>query len=127
MRHREVAFGSAIVGLTWDAVRGRWVVEPGGDQVVPTGGGDPIGAATVLVQKVTTRPSAIRDAAGAVSPYAVTDRRGGGGGAARRTRLPRAMVAAHPDRSDRVSLDAGGAPVPFASGPLWVLLTPEGG
>ena len=126
VRHREVAFGSAIVGLTWDAVRGRWVVEPGGDQVVPTGGGDPVGAATVLVQKVTTRPSAIRDAAGAVSPYAVTT----GEGEAEVLRDGRAFPArwSRPTPTDPTRvLDAGGAPVPFASGPLWVLLTPEGG
>ena len=126
VRHREVAFGSAIVGLTWDAVRGRWVVEPGGDQVVPTGGGDPIGAATVLVQKVTTRPSAIRDAAGAVSPYAVTT----GEGEAVVLRDGRAFPArwSRPTPTDPTRvLDPGGAPVPFASGPLWVLLTPEGG
>jgi Protein of unknown function (DUF3048) N-terminal domain/Protein of unknown function (DUF3048) C-terminal domain len=126
VRHREVAFGSAVVGLTWDAVRGRWVVEPGGDQVVPAGGGDPVGAATVLVQKVTTRPSAIRDAAGAVSPYAVTT----GEGEAEVLRDGRAFPArwSRPTPTDPTRvLDAGGAPVPFASGPLWVLLAPEDG
>jgi len=124
--HREVAFGSAIVGLTWDAGRGRWLVEPGGEPVVPAGGGDPVGAATVLVQRVTTRPSAIRDAAGAVSPYAVTT----GQGEAEVLRDGRAFPArwsrAGPADPMRV-LDAGGAQVPFAPGPLWVLLVPEGG
>ena len=97
------------MGLTWDAVRGRWLVEPGGDPVVPAGGGDPVGAATVLVQKVTTRPSAIRDAAGAVSPYAVTT----GEGEAEVLRDGRAFPArwSRPTPTDPTRvLDAGGAP-----------------
>ncbi|HSK59546.1 MAG TPA: DUF3048 domain-containing protein [Actinomycetospora sp.] len=123
VRHREVAFGSAIVGLTWDAVRGRYLVEPGGDPAVPATGGDPIGASTVLVQHVTTRPSAIRDAAGAVSPYAVTT----GSGEAEVLRDGRSFPArwsrAAPT-DPTVVLGPDGVPVPFAPGPVWVLLTP---
>jgi len=122
-RHRDVAFGSAIVGLTWDAVRGRFLVEPGGEPAVPATGGDPIGAATVLVQRVTTRPSAIRDAAGAVSPYAVTT----GSGEAEVLRDGRSFPArwSRPTPTDPILvLGPDGVPVPFAPGPVWVLLAP---
>jgi hypothetical protein len=124
VRHREVAFGSAIVGLTWDAVRGRYLVEPGGDPAVPATGGDAIGAATVLVQRVTTRPSVIRDAAGAVSPYAVTT----GSGEAEVLRDGRSFPARWSRASPTdptVVLGDDGVPVPFAPGPVWVLLTPD--
>ena len=123
VRHRDVAFGSAVVGLTWDAVRGRFLVEPGGDPAVPATGGDPIGAATVLVQRVTTRPSAIRDAAGAASPYAVTT----GSGEAEVLRDGRAFPARWSRASPTdptVVLGPGSVPVPFAPGPVWVLLAP---
>jgi hypothetical protein len=57
VRNRDVSFGSAELGLTWDAGRGRFLVEPGGGApAVPAAGGDPVGAATVLIQRVTTRP-----------------------------------------------------------------------
>ncbi|GAA4801049.1 DUF3048 domain-containing protein [Actinomycetospora chlora] len=124
VRERTVSFGSAEMGLSWDAVRGRWIVEPGGGgPVVPATGGDPVGAATVLVQRVTTRPSAIRDVAGAVSPYAVTV----GDGDAEVLRDGRAFPArwSRPAPTDpTVVLGADGRPVPFAAGPLWVLLVP---
>jgi hypothetical protein len=127
VRHRDVVFGSAELGLTWNAVRGRWLVEPGGgDPAVPATGGEPIGAATVLVQRVTTRPSAIRDAAGAVSPYAVTV----GEGAAEVLRDGRAYPArwSRPTPTDPTAvLGPDRRPVAFAPGPVWVLLVPDEG
>jgi len=125
VRHREVAFRSAVVGITWDPVRGRWTIEPGGEAAVPAGGGGPIGAATVVVQRVTSRPSAIRDAAGAVSPYAVTV----GAGDAEVFRDGRSFPArwSRPTPTDPTAfLGPDGVPVPFAAGPVWVLLVPEG-
>ncbi|GLZ46645.1 hypothetical protein Acsp06_28300 [Actinomycetospora sp. NBRC 106375] len=126
VRRRDVAFGTAELVLTWDAVRGRWIVEPGAaGPVVPATGGDPVGAATVLVQHVTTRPSAIRDAAGAVSPYAVTV----GEGAAEVLRDGRSFPArwSRPTPTDPTAvLGADRLPVPFAAGPVWVLLVPDG-
>jgi len=127
VRHRDVTFGSAVLGLTWDAVRGRWLVEPGGgDPAVPATGGEPIGAATVLIQRVTTRPSAIRDAAGAVSPFAVTT----GEGEAEVLRDGRAYPArwSRPTPTDPTAvLGPDRLPVPFAPGPVWVLLVPQDG
>lgn len=127
VRRRDVTFGSAELGLAWDAVRGRWLVEPGGgDPAVPATGGEPIGAATVLIQRVTTRPSAIRDAAGAVSPYAVTT----GEGEAEVLRDGRAFPArwSRPLPTDPTAvLGPDRLPVPFAPGPVWVLLVPTDG
>lgn len=127
VRHRDVSFGSAELGLTWNAVRGRWLVEPGGgDPAVPATGGEPIGAATVLIQRVTTRPSAIRDAAGAVSPYAVTV----GEGEAEVLRDGRAYPArwSRPTPTDPTAvLGPDRRPVAFAPGPVWVLLVPAEG
>jgi hypothetical protein len=125
VRHRDVVFRSAVVGITWDPVRGRWTIEPGGEAAVPAGGGGPIGAATVVVQRVTSRPSAIRDAAGAVSPYAVTV----GAGDAEVFRDGRSFPArwSRPTPTDPTAfLGPDGVPVPFAAGPVWVLLVPEG-
>ena len=127
MRHRDVVFGSAELGLTWNAVRGRWLVEPGGgDPAVPATGGEPVGAATVLIQRVTTRPSAIRDAAGAVSPFAVTV----GEGEAEVLRDGRAYPArwSRPTPTDPTAvLGPDRRPVAFAPGPVWVLLVPAEG
>ena len=123
--HRDVDFPSATVGVTWDAARGMWTIEPGGEPTVPATGGGPIGAATVVVQRVTTRPSAIRDAAGAVSPYAVTV----GAGDAEVFRDGRSFPAhwSRPTPTDPTAFTGGdGAPVPFAAGPVWVLLVPGG-
>lgn len=125
VRHRDVQFRSAVVGLTWDPVRGRWTIEPGGSPVSPATGGGPIGAATVVVQQVTTQASAIRDVAGAVSPYAVTV----GSGDAEVLRDGRAYPArwSRPTPTDPTAfLGPDSAPVPFAPGPVWVLLVPGG-
>jgi hypothetical protein len=127
VRDRDVSFGSAELGLTWDAVRARWLVEPGGGApAVPATGGVPIGVATVLILRVTTRPSEIRDAAGAVSPYAVTV----GDGDAEVLRDGRSFPAhwSRPTLTDpTLVLGPDRLPVPFAAGPLWVLLVPVDG
>lgn len=74
---------------------------------------------------MTTPASAIRDAAGAVSPYAVTV----GTGGAEVLRDGRALPArwSRPTPADPTAfVGADGAPVPFATGPVWVLLVPGG-
>ena len=98
------------------AAGGRWDV---------TVGGAPADAhpATVVVQRVPVRTSAIRDAAGAPSPTAVTvgsgpvdvfrdGRRLSGTWSRSAAGAPTAFTS------------ADGAPLPFAAGPVWVLLVP---
>ena len=108
------------VGRTEVALRaaadGRWDV---------TVGGAPADArpATVVVQRVPVRTSAIRDAAGSPSPTAVTV----GSGPVDVLRDGRRLSGTW----SRSSADAptsfttgDGAPIPFAAGPVWVLLVP---
>lgn len=120
---REIRFPAATVGLAWDDGRGRWTIEVGGAPAEAASGA-PIGAATVVVQRVTTKASAIHDVAGAVSPYAVTV----GQGAAEILRDGRAYPArwSRPTPTTPTSfVGPDGAPVPFATGPVWVLLLPR--
>lgn len=120
---RDVRFGSARVGLTWDARARRFTVAMDGRTAV-FGRGTPVQAATVIVQRVRTRDSAVTDAAGSVSPLAITV----GQGAAEVLRDGRSFPArwsrASPTAPTRFV--AGGRDVALAPGPVWVVLAPAG-
>ena len=120
----RVELGSTRVGSRWDAGAGRWSMSFDG-RPATTRDGTTLQAATVLVQSVRTTDTAVSDAAGRVSPKVETV----GEGAARVLRDGAVFDA----RWSRPSPDAGttvtradGSPLPFAAGPLWVLLVPSG-
>jgi hypothetical protein len=106
--------GSTLVGL--HAAAGRWTVAFGGAPAVTAGG-----PATVVVQRVPVRTSAIHDVAGAPSPTAITV--GGGPVEVFRDgkRWPGTWSRAAPgDPTTYTGTD--GRPLTFAPGPVWVLL-----
>ncbi|MCP9946724.1 DUF3048 domain-containing protein [Streptomyces somaliensis] len=118
-----VRFPAARHTFTWSAPDARWLVALDGAAARTTDGGR-LGAATVVVQYATVRPSAFEDRGGSVTPYTETV----GSGAAVVLRDGRA----HEARWSRPSATAGtsfttpsGAPLTFAPGPVWVVLAPR--
>ncbi|OZM72058.1 hypothetical protein CFN78_16040 [Amycolatopsis antarctica] len=121
-RH-DVAYPAASFTLRWSPEAARWLVEMDGEPVVSTDSG-PVAPATVVEQRVTTAPGAAPDdAAGNASPVAVTI--GGGDAVVLRDGLRFDGTWSRPDPgSPTVFRDANGSVVPFAEGPVWVLLVP---
>ncbi|URM92824.1 DUF3048 domain-containing protein [Streptomyces sp. MRC013] len=118
-----VRFPAARHAFTWSAPDARWLVTLDGAAARTTDGGR-VGAATVVVQYVTVRPSAFEDRGGSVTPY--TETVGSG------TALVLRDGRAHEARWSRPSAAAGtsfttpsGTPLAFAPGPVWVVLAPR--
>lgn len=120
---KDVRVGNARVGLTWDARARRWSVAMDGRPAV-FGRGSPIQAATVIVQRVRTRNSAVTDVAGAVSPFAVTV----GQGQAEILRDGRSFPArwSRPGPTAPTRFTGPRGDVALAPGPVWVILAPAG-
>ncbi|MFE2560367.1 DUF3048 domain-containing protein [Streptomyces sp. NPDC059352] len=119
-----VRFPAARYTFTWSAADRAWRVAMDGREARATDTG-PLTPETVVVQRVTVRPSGFRDRYGAVSPYTETT----GSGTALVLRDGRAYEA----RWSRPSPAAGtayttpdGAPLAFAPGQTWVVLAPRG-
>ncbi|MFC8507889.1 DUF3048 domain-containing protein [Streptomyces sp. NPDC057411] len=113
---RTVRFPAARYTFTWAPAERGWRVAMDGR---PDG---PLKPATVVVQHVTVRASRFHDFLGAVSPYTVTT----GGGTAQVLRDGRAYEArwSRPDpNAGTVFTTPAGAPLAFAPGQVWVLLT----
>jgi len=115
-------FPSVSISAEWVAAERRWVFGVDGAPLLAAEGGRP-GAATVVLQQVVVRDTAIRDAAGAPSPFAESV----GAGPAVVLRDGQAFDGTW----SRPSPDApttftrpDGAPLTFAPGPVWVLLLP---
>ncbi|CAM5455687.1 hypothetical protein SCYAM73S_07147 [Streptomyces cyaneofuscatus] len=103
----------------WSAERGRWLVSMDGSPA-RTSEGEPLGAATVIVQDVTVRPSAFGDRSGNNTPFTETV----GSGTAHVLRDGRAYEA----RWTRTAADADtrfstpdGERIDLAEGPLWIV------
>ena len=118
---RTVRIGSTSIGVTWSPESSAWSLASGGEPLVFGPSNAPMRADTVLVQRIRTVPSPIRDAAGSVSPVAVTV----GEGAAEVLRDGRSF----PARWSRPTGDAptrltgpDGRDVPLTPGRTWVLL-----
>ncbi|MCE7083324.1 DUF3048 domain-containing protein [Streptomyces sp. ST2-7A] len=119
-----VAFPGTSVGFRWSEGDGRWEVFFDGEPAGSTAGGT-LGAATVVVQYVTVRPSEYADRGGYVTPYTETV----GEGPVVVLRDGRAYTG---DWS-RLSAgggtrftDGGGNRLTFAPGQVWVVLAPVG-
>ncbi|MET7874975.1 DUF3048 domain-containing protein [Streptomyces cyaneofuscatus] len=116
---RTVRFPSARTTFTWSAERERWLVSMDGSPA-RTSEGEPLGAATVIVQDVTVRPSAFGDRSGNNTPFTETV----GSGTAHVLRDGKAYEA----RWARTAADAdtrfstpGGERIDLAGGPLWIV------
>ncbi|MFE9776096.1 DUF3048 domain-containing protein [Streptomyces sp. NPDC005931] len=118
IRH-TVRYPAARFTFTWSPDRDRWLVAMDGSPAVTTAG-EQLSPATVVVQHVTVRPSDFRDFLGNTTPYTETV----GSGKATVLRGGRAHDARwnRPDATEGTSFrTAGGAPVSFAPGQVWVV------
>ncbi|MGH3940217.1 MAG: DUF3048 domain-containing protein [Pseudonocardiaceae bacterium] len=118
----EVRYPATRIGVQWLAAESRWVLELDGAPLTSASGPRP-GAATVVLQRVQVQDTDIRDAAGNPSPFAVTV--GTGEAVVLRDGLE------FPGKWSRSAARDGttftlpdGAPLPFAPGPVWVVLVP---
>lgn len=118
----EVRYRATRIVVDWAPVEHRWVVSMDGAPLTTAAGERP-GAATVVLQRVAVHDTDIRDATGAPSPFAATV--GQGDAMVLRDGL---SFAGHwsrpaPDQGTTFTLP-GGASLPFAPGPVWVVLVP---
>ncbi|WP_225840057.1 DUF3048 domain-containing protein [Streptomyces sp. NK08204] len=118
---RTVRYPSARFTFTWSAERARWLVSTDGTPSV-TSAGKRVAPATVVVQYVKVRTSAYHDALGNNSPYTQTV----GSGKAEVLRDGRSFDAtwSRPDATRGTTFaTAGGGPLDFAAGQVWVVFT----
>ncbi|MEW2071414.1 DUF3048 domain-containing protein [Streptomyces sp. NPDC007346] len=120
---RTVRFPSARTTFTWSAERERWLVAMDGSPA-RTSEGEPLGAATVIVQDVTVRPSDFGDRSGSNTPF--TETVGSG------TALVLREGTAYEARWTRPAADADtrfttpdGERIDLAEGPLWIVYAPR--
>ncbi|MFD3960456.1 MULTISPECIES: DUF3048 domain-containing protein [Streptomyces] len=116
---RTVRFPSARTTFTWSAERERWLISMDGSPA-RTSEGERLGAATVIVQEVTVRPSSFGDRSGNNTPFTETV----GSGTAQVLRDGRTYEA----RWSRPAADADtrfttpdGQRIDLAEGPLWIV------
>lgn len=119
---QRVGYPNASYEFRWSASSKRWLVWMDGTPYTCTDSGQ-LGAATVVVQHVTTHPEAFpEDSSGAVAPVAQTI----GTGAATVLRDGQTFAAtwSRPTASapTRYAVAGSGAPLPLAAGQTWVLL-----
>ena len=120
--HVTVGYPSASIAVDWVAAERRWVFGVDGAPLLATEGGRP-GAATVVLQRVVVRDTAVRDAAGNPSPFAESV----GRGAAVVLRDGQAFDGTWSRPSPEAPTTftrPDGTPLTFATGPVWVLLLP---
>ncbi|MFF2778400.1 DUF3048 domain-containing protein [Streptomyces sp. NPDC058052] len=116
-------FPAARYTFTWSAADRGWRVAIDGRAATSTDSG-PLTPATVVVQRVTVRPSDFHDVTGAVSPYTETT----GSGTATVLRDGRAYEArwSRPDPDGGTSFTTPeGRPLAFALGQVWFVLVPR--
>ncbi|MFB7586204.1 DUF3048 domain-containing protein [Streptomyces sp. NPDC056169] len=119
-----VRFPAARYTFTWSAADRAWRVAMDGREARATDSG-PLTPETVVVQRVTIRPSRFQDRFGAVSPYTETTGSGTAvvlrDGRSYEARWSRPSAAA-----DTTFTTPDGAPLTFAPGQTWVVLAPRG-
>jgi hypothetical protein len=121
---QKANYPAAAFSFAWSASAGRWLITMDGKPFRTTESGQ-LGAATVVLQRVATHPEAWpEDSTGAVAPVAQTV----GTGPATVLRDGQSYAAtwtrAAVDAPTRFTVTSSGAPLPLASGPVWILLLP---
>ena len=118
----EVRYSSATVGFTWSAEQGQWLVSMDGKPYTAVDSGR-VATPTVIVQKVSTHDSVIRDAAGNPSPVAQTV----GSGQVTVLRDGKAFEGNwnRPAPEEPTTYTGSdGQPIPVAPGQVWIVLAP---
>lgn len=119
---RRVGYPAASFDFRWSASTGRWLVSMDGTPYQSSEAGQ-LGAASVVIQHVTTTPEAFpEDASGAVAPVAHTI--GTGTATVLRDGQTYEATWSRPTAADptRYAVAGSGTPLPLATGPVWVLL-----
>lgn len=117
------AWPAARVAFTWDGATGRYLLATDGRPDLVAGGAQ-LGAATVVVQEVTTHLSENRDVNGAQTP--VVDLVGSGPVTVLRDGLAWRGQWSRAATGSATNFQIDGQPIPMAFGPVWVLLVPAG-
>ncbi|MEU4493349.1 DUF3048 domain-containing protein [Streptomyces sp. NBC_00210] len=115
----KVSYPAARFAFTWSADRKQWLVTMDGT-AARTAEGKPLGAATVVLQYVTVRPSRFRDRSGNTTPYTETV----GAGGALVLRDGKAYEAGWSRRtapSGTAFTTADGKQMTFAPGQVWIV------
>lgn len=116
---RTVRYPAASFTFTWSAERGRWLVSMDGAPAL-TAEGARLGAADVVVQYVTVRPSLFQDRSGSTSPYTETVGSGSAlvlrGGKEYDVRWSRAAAGSATSFTTR-----DGERMTFAPGQVWIV------
>ncbi|MFB7513723.1 DUF3048 domain-containing protein [Streptomyces sp. NPDC056144] len=119
-----VRFPAARYTFTWSAADRAWRVAMDGREARATDSG-PLTPETVVVQRVTIRPSRYHDKFGSVSPYTETV----GSGTALVLRDGRSYEArwSRPTAASGTTFTTpAGAPLALAPGQTWIVLAPRG-
>lgn len=119
----EVRYSAAAIGVQWVPAHARWVISMDGAPLTSASGPRP-GAATVVLQRVSVRATAVHDAAGSASPFAATV--GSGDAVVLRDGLAFTGNWSRPTPDAITTFTmADGSPLTFAPGPVWVVLVPS--
>jgi hypothetical protein len=114
------SYPNAQIGATWDAAAGRWTMSLDG-RVAPAAEGGHLSAATVVVQYVDVEDSGYVDIVGSRTPLVRSV--GTGPAVVLRDGMAYDGTWNRPFAQSRTTFTgADGTPIPFASGPIWVLL-----
>jgi hypothetical protein len=117
------AWPASRVTFSWDAPSGRYRLTSDGRPDV-VAGGPQVSAATVVVQEVPAHLSENRDVNGAQTP--VVDLVGSGPATVLRDGFAWRGQWSRPDAAAPTNYTANGQVIAMATGPVWVLLVPEG-
>lgn len=115
-----VSYPAASVGFDWSPAERRWLVSFDGAPAISDT--RRLTASTVVVQQVPIRSSTIRDVAGTRSPVADTIGRGRATVLRDGQAFPAVWSRPAADRATTYTTPAG-RPLPFAAGPVWIVLT----
>jgi hypothetical protein len=125
LNSRKIRYGAASTAFTWSSTRKRWTVSLDGRAATSTEAGR-LTAATVVVQYTSITRSSFHDVLGNPTPFTHTV----GSGPALILRDGQKFTArwSRPaaDQPTRFTGPDGG-PMPFATGPVWVVYAPESG
>ncbi|MDI2028091.1 DUF3048 domain-containing protein [Saccharopolyspora sp. TS4A08] len=119
----EVHYTAATAGFFFNHDNRRWMISMDGEPYAAVNSGR-LGVSTVIVQKVRTHDSVVRDAAGNTSPVAETI----GSGQAIVLRDGKSYTGTWNRPSPEAPTtyaDQAGAPLPVAAGQVWVVLEPN--